>query len=658
MPEYLAPGVYVEEIPSSNKPIQGGSTSTAGMVGMTARGPVGTPTLVSSWGAFTKTFGGYLNPLVFTGGKDALPYAVEGFFDNQGARVFVVRVVGDGATESELTLYAATDGGYSSTLGAAAAVGDATFSVTDGGAADGTDLLVIDGENSEAVSVQAVAGTDVTAAAPLAANHPAGAQVVQVTPVLAVHARDVGSWGDSLRITAAPSAMLRTELAEGAGAGDLTITLKTAFGLYPGSVVLVDGAEVCEVAAVDTGTGVVTLSDPLAGAAAAGDPVVSVEFSLTVERVEGDRAVESEVFDRLSLVPTHPRYAPTVVGSWDSATDLPSATGGSALIRLEDVVAVAADRTLPMVTGVPRFLAGGDDDADDVDESSYVGNPAEDPGQRTGIQALQNEPSISLVAVPGQTSLPVQKTLVEHCELMRYRFAVLDTPLGATMQAARTHRQNFDSTRAAIYYPGLEISDPFGAPGERRQITPSGHLLGLYARTDLTRGVHKAPANEVVRGVLSFDQKLDKAAQDILNPLNLNCLRDFRTESRGLRVYGGRVATSDPEWKYVNVRRLFLFMEQSLDTGLQWAVFEPNSEPLWKTVKQSVTGFLNTVWRSGALAGTTQEEAFFVNVGYGVTMTEDDVQNGRLIVEIGAAPVYPAEFVIVRISQKTREATS
>jgi phage tail sheath protein FI len=264
MPEYLAPGVYVEEIPSSNKPIQGASTSTAGMVGMTARGPVGTPTLVSSWGAFTKTFGGYLNPLVFTGGKDALPYAVEGFFNNQGARVFVVRVVGDGATESELMLHATTDGGYSSTLAAAATAGNPTFSVTAAGAAAGTDLLVIDGENSEAVSVQGVAGTDVTATAPLAANHPAGAQVVEVTPVLAVHARDVGSWGDSLRVTAAPSAMLRTELAEGAAVGDLTVTLKTAFGLYPGSVVLVDGAEVREVAAVDTGTGV--LPTPLLSA--------------------------------------------------------------------------------------------------------------------------------------------------------------------------------------------------------------------------------------------------------------------------------------------------------------------------------------------------------------------------------------------------------
>jgi uncharacterized protein len=231
-------------------------------------------------------------------------------------------------------------------------------------------------------------------------------------------------------------------------------------------------------------------------------------------------------------------------------------------------------------------------------------------------------------------------------------------PLGSTPDQARTHRQNFDSTRVALYYPGLVIADRFGQPGDRRAIPPSGHVVGVYARTDLTRGVHKAPANEVVRGVLAFEKALTKGEQDILNPINLNCLRDFRSENRGLRVYGARVATSDPEWRYINVRRLVLFIEQSLDTGLQWAVFEPNDKPLWDTVKQSVTNFLTTVWRSGALEGTKQEEAFFVNIGFDVTMTQDDIDNGRMIVVVGVAPVKPAEFVIVRISQKTREATS
>jgi len=160
----------------------------------------------------------------------------------------------------------------------------------------------------------------------------------------------------------------------------------------------------------------------------------------------------------------------------------------------------------------------------------------------------------------------------------------------------------------------------------------------------------------VVRGILGFDIAVNKGEQDILNPIHVNCLRDFRSEQRGLRAWGARTLSSDPEWRYVPVRRTFLFIEQSLDAGLQWAVFEPNAKPLWDTVKQSITGFLDSIWRQGGLAGVTQEQAFFVNIGYGITMEQADLDNGRLICEVGIAPVNPAEFVIIRISQKTLEA--
>jgi uncharacterized protein len=250
----------------------------------------------------------------------------------------------------------------------------------------------------------------------------------------------------------------------------------------------------------------------------------------------------------------------------------------------------------------------------------------------------------------------VQNALVEHCELMLYRFAVIEPPVGSGVGDARTHRQNFDTTRGAIYYPWLVVADQFGERGDLLKIPPSGHVMGIYARTDTERGVWKAPANEVVRGILQFETTLTKGEQDILNPLHVNCFRDFRTAGRGLRVWGARTLSSDPEWKYINVRRLFLFIEKSVENGMQFAVFEPNTEALWATVKRSITNFLITVWRSGGLEGLTEEEAFFVNVGYGVTMTQADVDNGRLIVEVGVAPVKPAEFVIIRISQKTREA--
>jgi phage tail sheath protein FI len=829
MPEYLAPGVYVEEVPSGSKPIEGASTSTAAMVGMTQRGRANTPTLVTSAGSYAREFGGLLDPTEYTEGRDALPYAAEGFFANGGSRLWVVRIVGDGADEATLRLVSlATDEGAARPLAVQAVEGAQTISLEDAAGIAADELLQIaDGARTETVTVVGVsptillvgslphafaagdmvtqqgaapaagtlqaapaagdqqlriddpsgiaanavlrlrdsvgdaaldefltvtavtpaagadpallelaaplarahgqastlevltdaavtvalalpteagevptilavadsAGFDADAAVritdgtetdfaairglpsavaltePLTSNHAAGIGVSRVQPALDVHALSPGAWGNRLRVSTRPAVQMESTLAAAATAADATIKLAAAFGLFPGSVVVVEEVDpatgtvtapgtTAEVASVETATGDVNLTAPLGAAHTAGARIRSQEFDLVVERVEADKVVESEAFERLSLATGHLRNALVVVGSWDTDADAPSRSGASALVRLS-LPETPAPVTALFAHGPAQFLAGGDDDAATVDDDAYIGTASVDPDDRTGIQALENEPTISIVAVPGSTSVSVQKALVDHCEKMRYRFAFLDTPRAAKLEDARSHRQNFDTTRAAVYYPGLVIPDRFGAPGELMTIPSSGHMLGIVARTDNTRGVHKAPANEVVRGsVLQFEKKLGKGEQDILNPIHVNCFRDFREENRGLRIYGGRVATSDPEFKYINVRRLLLFIEQSLDVGLQWAVFEPNDQPLWDTVKQSVSNFLVTVWRSGALAGTKQEEAFFVSIGYNITMTQDDIDNGRMIVEIGVAPVKPAEFVIVRISQKTREATA
>jgi phage tail sheath protein FI len=223
-----------------------------------------------------------------------------------------------------------------------------------------------------------------------------------------------------------------------------------------------------------------------------------------------------------------------------------------------------------------------------------------------------------------------------------------------------TQRQQYDTKYAAIYHPWLLIPPPFpvspSTPPEYA-IPPSGHVLGIYARTDIERGVHKAPANEVVRGVVGLQRLLNKGEHDILNPypININVIRDFRPNSRGIRVYGGRVITSDSDWKYVNVRRLLIFIEASLNRGLQWVVFEPNAEPLWARVRRSISNFLTLVWRDGALEGTKVEEAFFVKCDR-TTMTQTDIDSGRLICIVGVAPVKPAEFVIVRIGLWTAHA--
>jgi hypothetical protein len=255
--------------------------------------------------------------------------------------------------------------------------------------------------------------------------------------------------------------------------------------------------------------------------------------------------------------------------------------------------------------------------------------------------------------VPGIWSGTVQQALIGHCEDLKDRFAVLDPRDGLDVGGIQDFRAPYDTKYAALYYPWVVVNHP--VTGLPTHVPPSGHIIGVYARTDVERGVHKAPANAVLRGINPADglaADLTRRHQDLLNPKGINALRFF--PGMGNRVWGARTLSSDSSWKYVNVRRLFIFLEESIEEGTQWVVFEPNAEPLWALVKQTVENFLGDVWRSGALAGTTPDEAFFVACDR-TTMTESDLANGRLICVIGVAPVFPAEFVIFRIQQKTRE---
>ncbi len=673
MPEYLAPGVYIEEVPSGSKPIEGVSTSTAGMVGVTQRGPTNTPALVTSFGAFNRLFGGFLDHRTFTGGLDALPYAAQGFFTNGGRRLYVTRIVGPNAARSAADIPAVPAGAaVEPVLTARAAAGATTLEVDDASEmATGDMLVVADGDRSEQVEVASVSGTTVTLAAGTEEAHAAGVSVMRQVPVLRAHALYEGLWGNDLRVTARPAHILETTVTAAASAGETVLTLDAVFGLAVGSVLEVEtdsATERARIVGVDRAANTLAIASAFTGDVAADAAARSVEFDLIVSRVENGRVAESELFEGLSLDRESPRYAPRLVGSFNRATGVASGSGGSELIRLSDLTRNDADNADAPGAAAARLaqsdgavdwpFADGDDDLTNIDDDSFIGVASDDPANRTGVQAMENEPAINIVAVPGRNAVAVQKALVNHCEKLRYRFAAIETPVGSNLREAQTWRRNFDTTRAAIYYPWLCIPDRFGERGDILKIPPTGHVLGIYARTDVERGVWKAPANEVVRGILSFETALTRGEQDILNPGHVNCFRDFRSANRALRLWGARTASSDPEWKYVNVRRLFLFIEESLDQGLQWAVFEPNAEPLWATVKQSISGFLTTLWRDGALEGTKEEEAFFVNVGFDVTMTQADIDNGRLIVEVGVAPVKPAEFVIIRISQKTREATS
>ncbi len=298
-------------------------------------------------------------------------------------------------------------------------------------------------------------------------------------------------------------------------------------------------------------------------------------------------------------------------------------------------------------------LTGGADCADgkkpfEAVDAAVLAGDDQGPGKRTGLHALEDISEVSIVVAPGVTDPAETAAVVTHCETAGNRVCILDMPSGMnSVTDLQAHRAGVDSSFAAMYHPWIQVFDPL----ERRAayIPPSGAIAGIYARTDNTRGVHKAPANEVVRNCTGLETLFGKPEQDMLNPVGVNLIRSI--PGQGIRVWGARTCSSDSSWRYINVRRLFIFLEESIRRNTGWAVFEPNDQLLWTKVYNSISSFLRTQWREGALSGASESEAFFVNVGLGSSMTQDDVLNGRMICTIGVAPSRPAEFVIFRISQ-------
>lgn len=284
------------------------------------------------------------------------------------------------------------------------------------------------------------------------------------------------------------------------------------------------------------------------------------------------------------------------------------------------------------------------------------GNPITDPSQMTGLAALLLDEfrDVSLVYAPNTDGVSgVTSAIVTHCENQKYRFAVIDAQQGQANAANITPRAVEDTSYAGYYYPWIWIADPFN--GKSIKVPPGGYMLGIMARTDDTRGVFKAPANEIVEGALDLEYDISDAAQGVLNPAGVNVIRKFPT--RGIRIWGARTLSSDTLWKYVNVRRLFIFLERSIYEGTQWVVFEPNDERLWARVVDTIRLFLRQQWRQGALMGATEDDAFQIACDRS-TMTQEDILNGRLICQVGIAPVRPAEFVIFQIYQDTADAQS
>jgi phage tail sheath protein FI len=516
MPEYLHPGVYIEEIERGPRPIEGVPTSTAAFLGEAERGPL-TPTLVTSYKDYKRAFGDIFDENKF------LPYAVSGFFENGGKRLYVCRIVGEGAAL------------------ASAAFGPFT-----------------------------------------------------------VRAAGPGFWGTRLFVRVDDGT---TKKPDGTAVG---FRLRLAY--------FQAGAE---------------LFDPF-------DPQ-------NRQKTPGPQYIED--FDDLDANESSPNFYgkrfPFIDLAKGNTNQGPDSSALGILVRNADAAAGAKPGN------AAQFLAGGTDDTNSLGDDDFKGTNVDQ-----GLAALERDPfrEVALVYAPGADTV-VAKAVVEHCERQRFRFAVVDSVRGQSNTNNLNPRNDVaDSQYAAFYYPWIVTSDP--RTGANKLIPPGGHVLGVYARTDNERGVFKAPANETVRGVLSLEFDITDNTQDVLNPRGVNAIRSF--PGRGIRIWGARTISSNALWKYVPVRRLFIFLEHSIYDGTQFVVFEPNDDRLWARVIDTIRLFLRGQWRLGALFGRTEQEAFFITCDR-TTMSQDDILNGRLICEIGIAPVRPAEFVIFRIFQNTAE---
>ena len=388
---------------------------------------------------------------------------------------------------------------------------------------------------------------------------------------------------------------------------------------------------------------------------------VGVSNGTPIEVEGGDPipTIDLEVIKDGAVVET---YEGLTLSSGD--TNVETALAESQFVKVATKVDVTPDLDLNLAQPKPGLypIAPAPREPVEVKAASFAGSET----ARNGINGLVIADDVTMVMVPdlitaatkedGSVDLgmwkAVQTAVMNHCEGQANRMAVLDSPPGMSVQQIKEWRSDvamYDSAFAAFYYPWIKVSNPVPTNGDDEiLVPPCGHMAGLWARVDETRGVWKAPANEIVRGALDVELPITKAEQGLLNPIGINCIRPFGT--RGIRVWGARTLSSDSDWRYINVRRLFNMIETAIMEGTQFAVFEPNDQKLWEGVKRTVGAFLRGLWRDGALFGATPDQAFFVKCD-AENNPPESIDEGKLIVEVGIAPVKPAEFVIFRISQ-------
>lgn len=674
MPEYLAPGVYVEETSFRSKSIEGVSTTTTGFVGPTRYGPIGIePEIVTSLAEFERMYGDR-SQLKFSdvSSNPVAPmhnymwHGVRAFFEEGGKRLYISRIflpidkdTNDGCADDWIPKSPSdTEAAIRVRARFPGELGKMRIRLTLKRGQNIFGMEAVPGQQGKfKQTVTALVTGDVVWISKTVGSPPDTTGDYYIARSATNPVTKETDWffekddtSPATQLTLSSDMYIATSTTE-------PVTKKVVWQYEPDP----------------------TIATPFSDLDPNSDTIRVLTISLTVmPGSESDFA--ASVFEGLPLHPGHKRGSEA-----DSLFDRFAAEPANVslarrlpiVIEKRDSITDGIEFLKLLITKQPSLFSALDN-ADSTDRERSIelhldnGNDGQRPGsseyegtidantnRRTGLKVFEDLEDISIVAAPGSTcgfannpsdAASTVNALISHATRMRYRIAVLDSGDGQSISEVRNMRAKLDSSYAALYYPWVRVLDP--VTRTEINLPPSGFVAGIYARNDTNRAVYKAPANEVVNLAIGFETLINKSQQEVLNPEGINCFRYF--EGRGFRLWGARTVSSDPEWKYVNLRRYFAYLEHSIDKGTQWAVFEPNGEMLWANVRRTIEDFMLNEWQSGALLGDKPDKAYFVRCDRS-TMTQNDLDNGRLICLVGLAPLRPAEFVIFRIGQWTAD---
>ncbi|MBH24623.1 MAG: hypothetical protein CMH57_09260 [Myxococcales bacterium] len=593
MSKIRSPGVYIEKGLDREPTLGMGPSGQPGFLGLCTRGPLHTPVRVTNYEQFLDTFGAPLE-------GSHLPRAIEGFFENGGKVCYVVRVAHT----------------FRRGRSRVATVAQQTLPDRKGEA------------------------------------------------TIRLEARDQGTWGNDIRVTVkTPEPSVQTLMTRDLDPGQTSIGVRSGRGFQVGSICrLSDGKQERYVTINRVTSRELGWLEQLDVGFRSSAPTLIEPMTLEITaEVPGYR----ESFDNLSFAPLSGRYFERLINAESELLRVHNLKSGS---KFPDNLPVEVERLQ---------LQGGTDGLRDIQPADFIGIN-NGPGLRFGLGALEEVDEVDLIVIPDLFAAPeisaahggrgfrnprsgkvnprdfyaVQEAMVSHCERLKTRIALLDMPPKASFEEAQAWRLMFDSDYAALYYPWIVLPGGSG-PRSKIIVPPSGHIAGAFARSD-EEGVQNPPANEELIGAIDLDTLLNDAHLAELNNKGINCIKYI--PFRGIRIWGVRTMSSDPQWRYINVRRIINALRMAIESGTQWVVFEPNNSVLWKKIEMELSAFLTELWRQGYFQGLTPEESFYVKCDEDLNLPET-VDAGQLFCEIGVAPVRPAEFIIFRVQQSMEHRT-